>query len=351
MELNNTPNLNLIKNHILKCELCDYKCSEINDLQKHLDSINHKNVNGNEMELIITPLHKKKVKKYLCEKCDFKCKKESDYKRHLNSIKHNKNENNETDNQNKLRCVRCNNQYKTNSGLWKHNKICNSNIINDNFTESKNENIIIQDSSQNEIKVLTNLVLELVKSNHDLQKQMIDVCKNIQPTNSINNSTVNSNNKTFNLQFFLNEQCKDAINIKDFVKSIQIEMADAKRVGKEGYVEGISKLIIEKLKATDIYKRPMHCSDAKRETMYIKENDVWSKDESENNEKMIRFVKDVDNKNYDFLVAYGNANPEVFDIDSKSNIPYLSMVSKSTRDHENVLKVIKKIIKEVIINK
>ena len=301
----------------------------------------------------ISPKIPKNKRVYSCDKCDIITSNKKDYNKHLLTLKHKKVcERYISNSENPNIICECGNEYKYYSGLWRHKKNCNlskeQNIIIDDT-----ENIIMHDSSQNEIKVLTSLVLELVKSNTDLQKQMIDVCKNIQPT-TINNSNNNNNNtinKTFNLQFFLNEQCKDAINIKDFVHSIQIEMAHSKRVGKEGYVEGISKLIIEKLKATDIYKRPMHCSDAKRETMYIKENDVWNKDESENNEKMIRFVKDVDNKNYDFLVAHGNANPEVFDIDSKTNIPYLSMVTKSTRDHESVLKVIKKIIKEVIINK
>ena len=182
---------------------------------------------------------------------------------------------------------------------------------------------------------------------------MIDVCKNIQPgiINSNNTTTTNSHNKTFNLNFFLNEQCKDAMNIKDFVKSIQIEMSDLERIGKEGYVEGISKLILEKLRETDIYKRPLHCSDAKRETMYIKENDVWNKDESLTNEKLIRFIKDVDNKNYDFLTAYALEFRDVFNGNSPLNTPFLFMVKNSTRDEESVKKVIKRILKEVLIKK
>jgi len=304
---------------------------------------------------MLTKKKPKNAQDFVCEGCDFKCNKKSNYNKHLCTAKHvnaNNANNNNANIKKDYKCNNCDLTLKHLSSLSRHKKKCLLFKQNDlSSIESINENII-HDSSSNEIKVLTSLVLELVKSNTDLQKQMIDVCKNIQPSNTINsNNTTNNNNKTFNLQFFLNEQCKDAINIKDFVHSIQIEMAHAKRVGKEGYVEGISKLIIEKLKATDIYKRPMHCSDAKRETMYIRENDVWNKDESENHEKMIRFVKDVDNKNYDFLMAHGIANPEVFDIDSNSNIPYLTMVTKSTRDEDTVNKVIKKIIKEVIINK
>ena len=299
---------------------------------------------------------------YSCDKCDIITRNKKDYNKHVLTSKHKKIcEGYLSNPENPIVICECGNEYKHYSGLWRHKKNCNlskeQNIIIDDT--DNNENVIIQDSSSNEIKVLTSLVLELVKSNQDLQKQMIDVCQKIQPITSsvINNNnntttnTTNSHNKTFNLQFFLNEQCKDAMNIKDFVKSIKIEMSDLERIGKEGYVEGISRIILEKLKNTDIYKRPLHCSDAKRETMYIKENDVWNKDESLNNEKMIQFIKDVDNKNYDFLLKYAKEYPEVYQHDSKRNTPYLHMVLQSTRDVERVNKVIKRIIKEVVINK
>jgi hypothetical protein len=297
--------------------------------------------------------------KYFCETCNIKTNNTKDYKNHILTKKHKLNivqQQLETNISPIFNCNICGKEYESRSGLWRHNKLCNI-----------NENIVMQDASANEIKILTNLVLEVVKSNtelqkqshelqkqnNDLQKQMIDVCQKIQPSNIINNNnnTTNSHNKTFNLQFFLNEQCKDAMNIKDFLKSILIEMSDLERVGKEGYVEGISKLIIEKLRVTDIYKRPLHCSDAKRETMYIKEDDVWNKDESLNNEKLIKFIKDVDNKNYDFLMTYAKEYPEVYNQSSNLHTPYLHMVIQSTRDPEVVKKVIKKIVKEVLINK
>ena len=306
----------------------------------------------------------KKEKKYICECCDYLCYKNSEYIKHLLTSKHisNASGNEKVSN---FKCKFCNKIYKSNKGLWGHNKTCIS--IQNNNEIYTNDNInVIQDSSSNEIKLLTNLVIEVMKTNTELQKQnqefqkqIIDVCQKIQPSsssstinsNNTTNTTTNNNNKTFNLQFFLNEQCKDAMNIKDFVKSIKIEMSDLVRIGKEGYVEGISRIILEKLKTIDIYKRPLHCSDAKRETMYIKENDVWNKDESLNNEKMMQFIKDVDNKNYDFLLAYGREYPEVYQHDSKRNTPYLHMVLQSTRDAERVNKVLKRIIKEVVINK
>ena len=304
----------------------------------------------------------KNATEFVCENCDFKCCKKSNYENHILTKKHiNKTTYNE--NNSKSYPCECGKIYNFRSSLFNHKKTCN------NLNPLINENILVatQDASANEIKILTSLVLEVVKSNtelqkqsqelqkqnQDLQKQVLDVCKNIQPgiINSNNTTTTNSHNKTFNLNFFLNEQCKDAMNIKDFLQSIQIEMSDLERIGKEGYVEGISKLILEKLRETDIYKRPLHCSDAKRETMYIKEDDVWNKDESLTNEKLIRFIKDVDNKNYDFLMEYAQEYPEVYQPDSNRNTPYLHMVIQSTRDAEGVKKVIKKIVKEVLINK
>ena len=303
---------------------------------------------------------------FSCEKCEFVCSKKSNYDKHNTTRKHiaTYNLNNNTYNLNNnaeknIYSCQCGKNYSHRQSLYNHKRICKF-IIN----EVLDENIVVDSSNNNIINLLIkensdfkHIIMDLVKSNTNLQKQMVDVCQKIQPSstatiNSNNtNTNTNSHNKTFNLQFFLNEQCKDAMNIEDFVKSIKIEMSDLVRVGKEGYVEGISRIILEKLKTMDIYKRPLHCSDAKRETMYIKENDVWNKDESLNNEKMMQFIKDVDNKNYDFLLKYANEYPEVYQHDSKRNTPYLHMVLQSTRDAERVNKVIKRIIKEVVINK
>ena len=299
-----------------------------------------------------SPKSQKLAKKHICDICDYICSKESDLKKHLLTSKHKKND----------ECLQgiispktfdceCGKIYNYRQSLYVHKKTCINPIIPPTITE----NVVIQDASANEIKVLTTLVLELVKSNNDLQKQVLDVCKNIQPgtinNTTNNNNTNNSHNKTFNLNFFLNEQCKDAMNINDFVKSIKIEIADLERLGKEGYVEGFSRIILEKLRNTDIYKRPLHCSDAKRETMYIKENDVWNKDESPNNEKMIEFIKAVEQRNYTSLLAYADEYPEVYKQESKRNVPYLHMAMQSNGTAEKINKVMKRIIKEVIINK
>jgi hypothetical protein len=139
---------------------------------------------------------------------------------------------------------------------------------------------------------LTNVVLDVVKQNNELTKQIIQLSSKTNMTNCYNNS----NNKTFNLQFFLNEQCKDALNIKDFVESIHLQLSDLENTGKLGYVEGISKIFINNLEQLDTHKRPIHCSDLKREILYIKDEDQWIK-EGDDKEKIQKAIKQVANKN------------------------------------------------------
>jgi hypothetical protein len=216
---------------------------------------------------------------------------------------------------------------------------------------------LVLDSSLNEIKILTGLIVELVKSNNDLQKQtteiqkqMIDVCQKIQPGN--NNNVINSHNKTFNLHLFLNEECKDAMNMSEFINSIQPKLSDLENIGKVGYVEGISNIIIKELNETQINKRPVHCSDAKRETLYVKEENKWEKD-TEETKKMIRAVRDVNKKNYQLLANWKGMHPNCTDSNSKQSEEFTNIVGEVVMDNEekNVKKVIKKVAKQVIIDK
>jgi hypothetical protein len=195
--------------------------------------------------------------------------------------------------------------------------------------------------------------MELVKNNGDLQKQMLEVCKNTNTT-IINNSQNNSHNKTFNLQFFLNEQCKDAMNLTEFVDSMELEFSDLEDVGKLGYVEGISKIMIRKLNELDIYKRPIHCSDAKREIMYVKEDNVWEK-EKNTNDHIRKAIKRVTHKNSGMLVPWSLENPNCMKYDHHLNDVYIRMMGQSMGgsgefvDNEN--KIMKKIAKAVFIDK
>ena len=251
--------------------------------------------------------------------------------------------------------------YLSRNGLQLHKKKCTTNEDSSNISEaSVSEASIseakITDGSNNIIELLINenkdfknMIMELVKTNNDLQKQMIDVCQKIQPSNTNINS--HNNNKTFNLQLFLNEECKDALNMSEFINSIELKISDLENIGKLGYVEGMSNIIIRELNDTDMYKRPVHCSDAKRETVYVKEENKWEKDNSET-KQMVKAVRGIDKKNYQLLTSWKNMDPTC--VDSKSNQcdKYMKIMSKvMDGDIENVNKVIKKIAKEVVIDK
>jgi uncharacterized protein YxeA len=294
------------------------------------------------------------TEKFICNLCNIKCSRTSEWDRHINTRKHQKQllgntkDINFTDKKN-YKCS-CGKIYATNCGLWKHKKNC----LNNNEIENiKIENTMV-DSSSNEIKILTNLVIELVKSNNELQKQMIDVCQKIQPGN---NTTINTNshnttnNKTFNLQVFLNEECKDAMNMSDFINSIELKISDLVNIGKLGYVEGVSNIIIKQLNDTDINKRPVHCSDAKRETLYVKEENKWEK-ETQETKQMLTAVRGVNKKNYTLLHNWKETHPKCMDSKSNQSDEYMKITSKvMDGDVENINKVIKKIAKQVLIEK
>ena len=209
-------------------------------------------------------------------------------------------------------------------------------------------------------------MLEVVKSNSELQrqtnemqKQMLEMYKQGTGKHGDVNTTINTNNshnKTFNLNFFLNEQCKDAMNIMDFVNTFQLQLSDLEHIGEVGYVEGISNIVMDKLNQMDVYKRPIHCSDAKREIMHVKDKDVWEKD-SPSNDKIRLALKHITKKNTDLLRPWVNAHPGVLDSDHRLNDKYQQLFieamggnkNKTMREGED--KIIKKISKMVLIDK
>ena len=199
---------------------------------------------------------------------------------------------------------------------------------------------------------LTNLVLDLVKSNTELQRQMMEVCR----SSTINNTIIaNSNNKTFNMQVFLNEDCKDAMDIKDFINSFQFEFADLENIGEVGYVQGISDIIVKKLSEMDVCKRPIHCSDLKRETVYVHENNVWVKD-NDTHDRLRLVIRYIAKKNSDLLTPWYNAHPGVEYSDHRLNDKYMHMVmqamgGKSTQFTQNEDKVMRRIAKTVLVDK
>jgi hypothetical protein len=291
---------------------------------------------------------KNDLQKYCCETCDYNTSRKSSFNKHNLSAKHLNRTNSKNLEQkicepNTYSCKNCNKVYKARNSLWYHEQKCKP---------LDNE---ILPSADADLKIL---VIDLIKSNQILQQQMLEVCKNgINTTNNNNiNNNNHSNNKTFNLQFFLNEQCKDAMNIMDFVDTIQLKISDMERIGELGYVEGISNIIMENLNEMDIYKRPIHCSDAKREIMHIKDNNVWQKDTA-NNDKMRKAIKHITWLNSKLLFAWAADHPGVIYSDHKLNDKYSEMIleamggKRNKTMEEGEAKIIKKISKLVLIDK
>jgi hypothetical protein len=193
----------------------------------------------------------------------------------------------------------------------------------------------------------------LIKDNSEFKNMMMEVIKNGTMNNS--NNTSNSNNKTFNLQFFLNETCKDAMNIMEFVDSVKLQLSDFEKLGEIGYVDGISNIIVKNLKALDVDKRPVHCTDAKREVLYIKDDDKWEK-ENEDKNKMRKVIKKIANRNSRMLKEFKAKHPDCGKSDSLFSDQYNKLIVEAMggpgdNDLEKEDKIIRKITKEVVIDK
>ena len=297
----------------------------------------------------------KKTPKFSCKFCDFNTSNKKDYDRHLATDKHQKMTMTSLPDYNglqdhKYKCG-CGRKYTHRQGLWRHTKTCNG-YFNPQKTPPNQE-------TTPDIQALTNLVLEVVKQNNDLANKIVDICKTGQTnmSNMVNSNNVISNNNTntFNLNVFLNEKCKDAMNITDFVDSIQLDLADLETVGKLGYVEGISNIIVKNLKALDVTERPIHCADKKREVIYIKDEDKWEKEDADK-KKLKKVIKKVAYKNEKLLPQYKQKYPDYNDSESArsdqfSKIIIEAMGGAGDNDAEKEQKILKKIAKEVVIDK
>ena len=315
------------------------------------------------METLGDKILQKICNKFYCEKCDYTTSRKSSYEDHTLSAKHqkksfgDKNINNSAkilQSDKKFICENCNKQYMSRNGLWKHNKICKIESYNDSESNNKeiNENTYTGISQET--------ILSILKQNRELQQMLIEQNKTIielSKNNQIitNNTThTNSHNKSFNLHFFLNETCKDAMNIMDFVDSIQLQLSDLERVGELGYVDGISNIIVKNLKELDVEKRPVHCTDKKRETMYVKDEDKWEKDEENN--KIRKAIKRVVSKNQRLIPKFKELHPDCNTYHSKYSDQYNKLIVESCggsgdNDLEKEEKIIKNISKNVIIEK
>jgi len=301
---------------------------------------------------------------FYCEICDFKCFVKRDFNRHINTQKHKNNILTTFDNEfyqkkpciKKYTCQNCNKDYKDRAGLWRHNKKCNSEDFYKSNNDNKTNDNKTNDNKTNDNKTNDNkdeLIEYLIKENKEIKELILELAKKDTYSHCTTNN--NSHNKTFNLQFFLNETCKDAMNIMDFVNSIQLQLGDLEKVGELGFVEGISNIITTNLKALDITQRPVHCADKKREVIYIKDEDKWEK-EDEEKIKLRKAIKKVATKNMCLLPKFKEAYPDCSKASSKYSDQYNKIIVESCggsgdNDVEKENKIIKNIAKNVIIDK
>lgn len=277
--------------------------------------------------------------KFACETCQYACSNKYDYTKHLDTRKHQTNMLDKETSQDiayKFSCPDCGNKYKYQSGLCKHKKQCKP-VVNTPLPPT------------NETQSLCELVKELVKSNQELQKQVIELCK--QGTHNTT-TTTNSNNKSFNLNFFLNEQCKNAINFKEFVENIEVSREDLANTGQLGFVSGISKILIDHLKELGIHERPIHCTDLKRDTVYIKDNNEWNKEADD--VKIRSAIQEVSRKSMGTLIDWKKNNPDYADVNSQFSNECVTMQRNSVAGYDRDTffpRVIKELNRAILVSK
>ena len=311
------------------CEKCAFKCDKSGDWGRHLLTAKHR--------LGVKPCQDY-IPKFSCEKCAFGCSNKNDFARHLLTSKHEF-----TPNTQKLHplveCKNCTKSFKTIAGLCRHKKTCIQE--KEEKKEEKKDNVICDKE----------FVMKVLQQNNDLQKQLIGLLeKGTHNTNNTNNINTTNKNK-FNLNFFLNETCKNAINLTDFVKDIQLQLGDLEKIGEIGYVNGMSDIIVKNLNGMDLNKRPVHCTDKKRQTLYVRDENKWDKEEKDN-PKVKKAIRMVSSKNMDLLLEYQKKHPECMDSDSDYNEMFNDVIYKvcgnGNKEEEDI---IKNISTQIIVDK
>jgi ribosomal protein S15P/S13E len=328
------------------CIGCSYNTSQRSQYDRHLMTAKH---------LRMQDGFEKGKKKYECKVCNFNTSHSNKYIAHLTTAKHTRMQtesqnsqkeiskkglSSEMETDRSINICKCGREYKYRQGLHRHKKTCffisESKVmdekIENTFTPANMMEFIVNIVKTNED--IKHLMIEQLrhhmeseKKQLETQKQLIELVKEPRTFNSYNTNT-NSNN-SFNLQFFLNETCKDAINVSEFIENIKIDFSDVENVGKNGYITGITNMIVKNLADLGTTKRPFHCTDTKRETIYIKDNDKWDKD-NETKEKFQKVLNQIYNKNWNVLRNWSKANhPEICVLDSRENKLYHKILEQT----------------------
>ena len=351
---NNIINKNLKKPKSLVCEICDFATARTQDYEMHLVTAKHKRklLETNQNLTVIPSVN------FHCNECNYSTLKKNLFEKHQNSIKHIRNINREPT-VNKHICNICNKEYLNNSGLWKHKKLC---LVLENKPElldSKKE--LTNEHREPDAKppILTvELFMDLMKQNKELQNCLMESHNKIVEL-SKNSGTVNTNcnnNNHFNLNFFLNETCKNAMNIQDFIQSIKLTTQDFETTGRIGFVDGISRIFINELKRLEVERRPLHCTDVKRETVYVKDNDTWEK-ENQEKKKLKWAINSIAQLNLNQVQEWQQEYPECRENNTVANTQFNKMAMVALggfgNDEETKFrdKIVKNVLKEIIIDK
>ncbi len=285
--------------------------------------------------------------KFSCEPCKFYTNNNYDFKRHQGTKKHEKaiqlTKSSTGIQDEELFVCECGRFYKERTGLWRHKKKCNS---------AENQLTVTEEEEQEEEELNEKeMVLKLIKQNGELQKQIINMSKETKQVTNITNQT-----NHFNLNIFLNDHCKNAVNLIDFINSLQVSTRDLEQTGKLGYVEGLSSIFVKALKDMDVTERPIHCTDIKRETVYVKDQDKWEIEDKDKS-RLKNTIKALEEKNMSSMIDWQLENPRFQIMDTKENSDYIQISlnslgsSSEAEASKQQDKIIKNVLKEVVIEK
>lgn len=353
-----------------ECVLCNYKCSRKSNLDRHNLSRTHQN-----------SIEKggKSRAEYNCVSCDYTCSNKYNWNEHILTAKHQKLnniapiENITVENEQTHKCIQCNKEYKKYNSLWYHQKRCKGNLhkyanINLSSNDDSIKNAVsvgpshtvsvpqtIENNNETSTLLLANILKELIEQNKELKQLIVE--KNTPTVSNQNNYLITNNgtvnNNKFNLNVFLNEECKDAVNITDYVDSMQLKLEDLEATAQLGYAEGITKIINDRVKEYGVFQRPFHCTDSKREIVYVKDNNVWEKENSDK-PRMRKMITNVIHKNLQQLSKWHEKYPECLDTTTNRSDEYLNIMIEANGGQEREKKedqILKNILKEVFVEK
>jgi hypothetical protein len=319
------------------CEPCDFKCFKLSNWNAHISTRKHLDIRQNGSE---------KCQEYKCEICDVVCCKLSKWNRHILTVKHLQNIKRSEKCHSIFACKKCNKSYKSRGSLWNHESRCS-------HAEPQHDALINRVLSDN--LELRNFIVEQSKTIEKIMMQNTEVMSKALESNKIittNNNITNNNNNKFNINIFLNEQCKDAYNFNEFVKNIEISYEDLENNAQLGFVQGISKIFIDNLRQLGVNERPIHCTDVKREVMYIKDEDKWTKEVDDS--KLQKAIQTVSYKSMGKLMEWKQENPDYQDADSEFSKRCLDMQRQSLAGSDREVyypKVIHVLAKETMVDK